>query len=604
MRVSDYIAKFLSEKGANTVYMLSGGGMMHLIDAVGRCSGMSYVCNHHEQASAMAADAYARKTGGIGACYLTAGPGGVNAITGVAGAWLDSSPIFCISGQSKTSQTVRESKINGLRQFGTFEVDVLPLIQPITKYSAFVNDPSKIRYHLEKAYHYATSGRPGPVWLDIPIDIQGAKIEVDTLEGYTPKEIPSFNECQIDSFAQAIEKLKTSKRPVILAGHGVKSASQIEQFRSLVNKLRIPVLTTPFAVDLLEYNNENFIGHPSVKGDRAGNIAIQNSDYIISIGNSFHVMTTGYELDKFAPSAFKVMIDIDEAILERQEINIDLKINLDVKTAIEMLARESNKISRNPNSDWNSYCLNLKQELAVQKEPHIREELEGGGSSVSFYDVIDVLSDTLTEESTLVTDAGSAFYVVGQAFRSKGQTVINSGGLGCMGFALPASIGAADATPDNPVVCLTGDGSIQTNIQELATIKQGAYNMKIIVVNNGGYVSIRNSQSNYFDSHFVGSSKESGVWLPELKKIAASYEIEYERCIRLDELESAINNIMLKDTPIILEVFVAHDFEVIPTVSSQKLEDGSMISKPLHDMYPFFTKEKLKSYMFKASDEY
>lgn len=602
MRVADYIANFLAGKGANTVYMLSGGGMMHLIDAVGKCPNLSYVCNHHEQASAMAADAYARKTGEIGACYLTAGPGGINAITGLVGAWLDSSPIFCISGQSKVSQTVRNSKICGLRQFGTFEVDILPIVQPITKYSAFIDDPLSIKYHLEKAFYLATSGRPGPVWIDIPIDVQGARIDIESLNSFTAPENQNNNDID-NKFKIAIERLKIAKRPVILAGHGVKAANQVAQFRKLINKLNIPVLTTPFAVDLLEYDNTNLIGHPSVKGDRAGNLAIQNADYILSIGNSFHVMTTGYELDKFAPKAFKVMFDIDESIFQRQEISIDLKIKMDIKSVIEELDSLVAEIQEDANSDWKNYCLNLKKKLAVQFEPHKRVLLKGGSSSVSYYDVLDKLSDILPVKSTLVTDAGSAFYLVGQAFRSKGQTLISSGGLGCMGFALPASIGAADAEPNHPVICLTGDGSMQTNIQELATIKVNEHNIKVIVINNNGYVSIRNSQINYFDKNYVGSSPDSGVWLPELQKVASAYEIEYSSCTALDDLDRSIENLFLHNGPNVLEIFIDQEFEVIPTVASQKLENGTMLSKPLHDMYPFFSTEKLKSYMFETNNE-
>ncbi|MBN3493424.1 thiamine pyrophosphate-binding protein [Vibrio neptunius] len=604
MRVADYVANFLAEKGANTVYMLSGGGMMHLIDAVGKCPDLSYVCNHHEQASAMAADAYARKSGKIGACYLTSGPGGVNAITGVVGAWLDSAPVFCISGQSKVSQTVRNSKIQGLRQFGTFEVDIIPIVQSITKYAAFVDDPSSIKYHLEKAFHLATSGRPGPVWIDIPIDVQGARIDVDNLEGFvSPKDDTNQSDSEIEAqFIQAVERLKMAQKPVILAGHGIKSANQIEQFRDLINELNIPVLTTPFAVDLLEYDNRNLVGHPSVKGDRAGNIAIQNSDYILSIGNSFHVMTTGYELDKFAPDAFKVMFDIDKSIFERQEISVDLKVNMDVKSVIGRLSLISDKIKRDISSEWRSYCLNLKRELAVYLEPHKRTSLEDGRTSINYYDIIEKLSDVLPSDTTLVTDAGSAFYLVGQAFKSKGQTVINSGGLGCMGFALPASIGASDAEPTQKVVCITGDGSMQTNIQELASIRANHNNIKIIVVNNNGYVSIRNSQINYFNSNYVGSSLDSGVWLPELERIANAYEIEYNSCKALNELEGTLEDLLLHNGPDILEIFIDETFEVIPTVASQKMDDGSMVSKPLHDMYPFLEEDKLASFMYKSID--
>jgi acetolactate synthase-1/2/3 large subunit len=601
VRVSDYIAQFLQSKGADTVYMLSGGGMMHLIDAVGRCPNMSYVCNHHEQASAMAADGFARKTGKIGACYLTAGPGGTNAVTGVVGAWLDSSPVFCISGQSKLSQTIRGSGISDLRQFGTFEVDFIPIVESITKYTAFIDDPSRIKYHMEKAFYLATTGRPGPVWIDVPINIQGAMINIDDLEGFNSEDEFTELAFEKEKFRFALEKLSKAKKPVILAGHGVKASNQVEKFRQLVETLNIPVLTTPFAVDLLPYDSGVLVGHPSVKGDRAGNLAIQNADFILSLGNSFHVMTTGYEVDEFAKGAYKVMLDVDSANFRRQEIHIDLEVNGDIKDALSLMEKEFNLITRPKSSKWLDYCLGLKFKLPVYSEPHKRLAFGEGDLTVNFYDVLNELSIQLEINSTLVTDAGSAFYLVGQAFRPKGQTVINSGGLGSMGFALPAAIGASNAAPEECVVCLTGDGSLQTNIQELATIKSNNQNIKIIIINNNGYVSIRNSQDNYFDGHLVGSSYNSGVWIPPLDKIAEAYGIAYNSCSGLNELNENINALLKTSGPSILEVFTPQDFEVIPTVASQKLEDGSMVSKPLHDMSPFLTEEELSSYMFDGS---
>lgn len=598
MRVSDFIAEFLVSKGVDTVYMLSGGGMMHLIDAVGNCEGLSYVCNHHEQASAMAADGYARKSGRVGVCYLTAGPGGTNAITGVVGAWLDSSPIICLSGQSKHTQTIRGSEIKGLRQYGTFEVDIIPIVETITKYAVFIDDPMTIKYHMEKAYYLSTNGRPGPVWLDIPINIQGAKVDVDLMKGFDPKGEYSDHVFEQEKYELLITKLVAAKRPVILAGHGVKAANKVTEFRELVDKLQIPVLTTPFAVDLMHYDHPLFIGHPSVKGDRPGNITVQNADFILSIGNSFHVMTTGYEVAEFAKDAYIAMIDIDPANFQRQEINIDLELLCDIGNAIDRLNTSACILELAKSSDWIDYCRDLKVNLSVQSEPHKQVKFENGQMGINYYDIIDEMSKLLPSEATLVTDAGSAFYLVGQAFRSSGQFVINSGGLGSMGFALPAAIGAADANKGEMVVCLTGDGSLQTNIQELATIKANRYNIKLIVVNNGGYVSIRNSQNAYFKGNHVGSSKETGVWLPPLDKISDSYSIPFLECHDKLSLESTLSKILEIDGPAILEIYVPHEFEVIPTVASEKLADGSMRSKPLHDMYPYLEGEKLKKYMY------
>ena len=595
MRVSDYITQFFVGKGIDTVYMLSGGGMMHLIDAVGKCKELDYVCNHHEQASVMAADGYARKTGKIGVCYLTSGPGGVNGMTGVLGAWLDSVPVFCISGQSKLKQTIRDAKITGLRQFGTFESDIIEMIKPITKYQGFVDDPNEIKFHLEKAYHYATSGRPGPIWLDIPIDIQGAKIDETKLRSfYFDSMTDDLDESDESKLHILIEELYKAKRPVILAGHGVKAANLVVEFKKLISDLDIPVLTTPLAVDLLEYDDPKFIGHPSVKGDRAGNFAIQNCDFILSFGNSYHVMTTGYEINDFAPNAYKTLIDVDQFVIQRQEIKIDLAINVDTRKAISFIKENIDVNKLSVLKVWKKYCYFLKTEF--------KNEI-GRNDTLNYYSVVECLNTNMPVNSSLVTDSGSAFYVVGQTFKSSGQMVINSGGLGCMGFSLPASIGVAMGDKSAPVVCFTGDGSIQVNIQELATVKHNSLNVKIIVINNGGYVSIRNSQENYFSSNYVGSNEESGVWLPKLELIANSYEIKYSSCKNLSDLDFEINKLFESNEPMILEIFAPNELEIMPTVSSIKLEDGTMRSKPIHDMFPFLSENSLSLYMFDKFNE-
>ncbi|AIQ55088.1 hypothetical protein R70331_28785 [Paenibacillus sp. FSL R7-0331] len=594
MRVADYIAGYMKEQGVKSAFMLSGGGMMHLIDAVGKADEITYYCNHHEQASAMAAEGYARQSGTIGLCYATSGPGATNTVTGIAGAWLDSVPCLFLTGQSNLKQTIQGSQIESLRQFGTFEVDIVPIVKSITKYAAFIDSPESIKYHLEKAVFMAQDGRPGPVLLDIPLNIQGAIIDPDLLEGF---EAPASATQDLHAVCvEILEKIETFERPVILAGHGIRSAGAVRAFRELVSLLGVPVLTTQLAKDTLPYDNELFIGHPGVKGDRAGNFAVQNADFILSLGSSLHTQTTGYELDKFAVNAYKVQVELDEAVLKRENVGVNEKIHADLTDFIQGLSKAVQTVGyKNKNSAWNINCTRWKEQYAVFKEAH---ELESG--EINFYEFAEILSEVTKGTETVVTDAGSAFYVMGQGFKLKDdQRYIVSGALGAMGYSLPASIGAATANSAINVICVTGDGSLQTNIQELQTMRHNNLNVKLFVINNDGYVSIRNTQDNFFAGHYVGSDGTSGVSTPELSKIAAAYNIPYIVCSEREMLSSSLQEALEQSGPVICEIISQPDQKIIPTVSSKKLDDGTMISMPIHDMFPFLSREELENNMLK-----
>lgn len=595
MRVADYIVDHLEKIGVREVFLLSGGGMMHLLDAVSRREKLKYICNHHEQASGIAADAYARVKGSLGVCFATSGPGGTNTVTAVAGAYQDSSPVLFISGQSKTSQTIAGSKIEGLRQFGTFEVDIIPIVKPITKYAAIVLNSADIRYHLEKAIYLALNGRPGAVFLDIPLDVQGANIEPGQLRGFDPSELKSegsLNKSILDKLLMtSLDKLKTAKKPLILVGYGVRAAGEVENFRDLVKIINIPVVTTSFGTDVLEYENTLFVGHPGVKGDRAGNFAIQSADFILCLGTSLHVTTTGYELEQFAPNAYKVLIDLDKAVLERENVNVQQKINCDIKTFIQMFSslvtKENFSLERN---QWHEKCLNWKLGFSVYREQHQRKE-----NKINFYDFAEKLDEALADTDVIVTDAGSAFYVIGQAFRvKKNQRIINSGSLGAMGFAIPASTGAAVAAPERRVVCVTGDGSMMTNIHELAVIRKNNLNIKIFIVNNDGYVCIRNTQNNFFNGQLAGTSQDSGVLIPNIEKLANAFDLPYLKIESTLDLKSSIDDVLKSDGPFLCEIVTPSFQEIIPTVSSIRLDNGAMKSKPLQDMYPFMDEDVLK----------
>lgn len=592
MRVSDYIANFLQKKKVKKVFLLSGGGMMHLLDAISRNTEVGYVCNHHEQASAMAAEAYARKSGELGVCYATSGPGATNIITGLVGAWQDSAPVLFITGQSKLSQTIRHTGIHGLRQFGTFEVDILPIVESITKYAAFLDDPKMIKYHLEKAYMMATTGRPGPVLIDIPVDIQGALIDPDELIAYN-SDLPVLAIPADDVFKKIIDRIRLAKRPLLLVGHGVRMANAAELFELVSHQLNVPIVTTPLAKDIIEYINPLFVGHPGMKGDRAGNFAVQCADVIISIGCSLHVLTTGYELDQFAPDAYKIQVEIDENVLAREQVNVNEKIHCDVKSFVLAMQRLAPIHNLCKSGEWHVRCQQWKQELAVQNEPH-----DKSASEINFYEFIHAINTLSKGNETIVADAGSAFYVVGQALQlKKGQRVIISGALGTMGYALPAATGACIADPNHAVICITGDGSLQTNIHELATISHNNLNIKLFVLNNSGYVSIRNTQRNFFNDHVAGVGKKSGVSFPNLKGLSESYGLTHVLIDSPDQLSNKIKDVLCMDGPVVCEILSSKEQAIIPTVTSQKLASGKMVSKPLHDMYPFMDEKKRLAYL-------
>lgn len=592
MRVADFIASHLLSIGAKKVFIVNGGMMMHLVDTLGRPGGLQYVAQHHEQASAMAADGYARRSGGLGVCYATSGPGATNVITGLTGAWQDSSPVLFLTGQSKSSQTIQKAQIPGLRQFGTFEVDIVPMVQSVTKYAVMVLDPKTIRFHLEKALHLATSGRTGPVLLDLPLDIQGALVDPDDLEGFTP-EASLLAPTQSD-LSGVLELLKTSRRPVLLAGYGIRCAGAVMQFKALAELLNIPVTTTQLGKDVLPYDHPLFTGHPGPKGDRPANLAIQTADLILSIGCSLHAQTTGWESELFASSAVKIQIEPDSAVLAREQVGVTHKILAGSAEFIDALLQLPA-----PATDWTAWrecCTSWKKRYRVADEPHVRSD-----HSINFYDFAEILSQELPEDACVVADAGSAFYVMGQALRLReGQRFISSGSMGAMGFALPAANGAAASDVKGPTVCVTGDGSLMTNLHELATMSHYRLNVKLFVINNDGYVSMRNTQREFFGGHYVGADADSGVFIPKIAAMSASFNLPYVRCDATDDLAQQIRKVLSMDGPVVCEVLAMRDQKIIPTVISVKLPDGRMRSSPIHNMFPHLPEDVLACELQKA----
>ena len=593
IRVGDYIAEFLEGKGVDCAFMLSGGGMMHLQDALSRRTKLKYVCNHHEQACTFAAEAYGRQRESIGVCYATSGPGAANTITGIISAYQDSSPLIIIAGQAKVADTIRGTGQPGLRQLGTFEIDMVPIVQSVTKYAVFLDDPKMVRFHLEKAYHLATTGRPGPVYFEVPVDVQGALIDPATLRAWdeTPPVVPVATQAEV---AGVLDVLLGAERPLIFAGHGIRCAKEVAGFVRLVETLGIPVITTPMAADLIPHDHPLYIGHLGVKGDRAGNFSIQTADAVLMIGSSVRAQMTGYELAEFAPAARKIHVDPEQPVLDSTKVGIQTKI----RSCVGAFIRRANEIVdarglRFGGTAWAARTQQWKKTYPVAIEAHKRSD-----DGLNYYDVIDQLADACGGDETIIADAGCAFFITGQAFRSKrGQRLIFSGALAQMGYTLPAVTGACFGTPGRTIVGITGDGSLQTNIHELGVIVHHRLNAKILIINNQGYSCIANTQRNYFGGHYSGTTVQSGLSFPDLPKLCAAYGLPRLATAKRSELGGLFKRFLAHDGPVLCEVFTGEQQDFVPCVTSVRLDNGKMQSKPLHEMYPLLSPDRLAEEM-------
>lgn len=605
MRAADYIIKYIyDELGVDTIFLVSGGGIMHLLDAIACHGQVRYVCSHNEQATTMEADGYAKVTGNLGVALVTSGPGATNAITGAVGAWQDSTPLLVLSGQSKRKQTVHSTGLANLRQFGAQEVHILPIVSSFTKYSAIMDDPARVRYHLEKAVFLARHGRPGPVWLDVPLDVQGAPIEPDQQEGFKPEKEGYAVFKVADETTQSIqgvaEALKKAERPVIIAGHGVRIAKAASKFNSLVEKINVPVVTPRLGIDLMDSNHALFIGRPGIKGDRAANFAVQNADLILTIGTRLSINVTGHEYDKFAREAKVIVVDIDSTEHQKPTIRIDRFIQTDALTFIEKLTSIADSVRLKKDDNWPAHCRQWKT-----KYPVVLDEYKKQKEPINTYYFTDILSSQLTQRDIIVIDSGSSSYVVSQSIKIQyGQRYLASGGLGSMGYALPAAIGASIAAGRKRAICITGDGSLHMNVQELQTIAYEKLPVKIFIFNNHGYASIKTTQHNFFNDRFIGVDVKSGVTLPDALRIADLYGIKGIRVSKTEEVMSAIEESLNYDGPVLCDVICSSDQLIIPTVYSIKKDDGSMVSRPLEDMFPFLSRVELKAEMIvKPVDE-
>jgi acetolactate synthase-1/2/3 large subunit len=590
MRVADYIFKYLADYGIRHVFLVVGGGAMHLNDALRKEKRIKYVCTHHEQAAAIAGEGYARASGGLAVVNVTSGPGGTNTLTGVIGSWLDSVPVLYLSGQVKYETTIASIPGSHLRQLGDQEINIIDIVKPVTKYAKMITKPDAIKAELEKAVYIATSGRPGPVWLDIPLDVQGALIDEQGFENQDMVNIPLTLKDEIIS--AVIEELQKAERPVLIAGHGIRISKAKKEFLKLVDLLNIPVVTTFNGFDLVASKSGNFIGRIGSLGNRAGNFALQNADLVICLGTRNNIRQVSYNWASFAMHAKKIIIDIDDAELRKKTVKGDLLICSDAKVFITKLLKkipDGFKIDK----AWREWCqIRKKRYPAVLDGYRIQN-----GQSVHPYHFIEELTTALDDNALVVAGNGTACVALFHAGIVKtGQRIFWNSGCAAMGYDLPASIGAAFAG-NQEVVCITGDGSIQMNLQELQTIKHYNLPIKIFILNNQGYRSIELTQTEFFNCNFIGCNNESGISFPDNSKLADMYNFKYKKIDSTAKMGQIIESVLSCTGAVICEVILNKNYIFAPKVSSKREFDGRIVSEPLEDLYPFLERDEFYSNM-------
>lgn len=595
IKLAKYVAEFLVQHGIKDCFMVTGGGAMYLDDAIGHQEGMTCTFNHHEQACSIAAEGYTRMTGNLAAVCVTSGPGGTNAITGVMGGWLDSIPMFVLSGQVKRETTIWSCPDLHLRQLGDQEFDIIHSVQNMTKYAVMVTNPQEIAYHLEKALFLATDGRGGPVWLDIPLDVQGAMIETGELIHFDaaqerPWQLTGISD---EKIVEIIDKIKVAKAPLILAGTGIRLGKAEQEFLKVLDKLQIPVATAWNANDTLAYDSLYFAGMPGTVGTRAGNFAVQNCDLLISLGCRLNIRMIGYNHFDFAKNAYKIIVDIDKRELYKPTIKADMPVHGDVKDVLQkLLASDYEADGRH--KDWLAWCRGL-----VEKYNPVEEAYHNAEKLINPYVFIEKLFDQLDAHDRIICGNGSACVVTFQAAKIKqGQRMFTNSGCAAMGYGFPAALGVAVADNARRTICIDGDGSLMMNVQELATVVQNKLNVKLFIINNNGYHSIRQTQRNLFKPPFIGIDSHSGVGFPDFAKLADAFGMKYFSFSRENDCADVIKQALQFDGACICEAVVDYEQNFAPKSSSKVLPDGKIVSPSLDDMFPFLPREEFESIRF------
>jgi len=589
MKLSDYLAQKVVEFGVKHVFMVTGGGAMHLNHSLGSNKKLECVFNHHEQACSIAAESYYRLSNRLPIVNVTSGPGGTNAITGVYGAFVDSIAMFVISGQVKYETTVRSTGLP-LRQYGDQELDIEELVRPITKYCAMVTDPESIRYHLEKAYFIATSGRPGPVWLDIPLNVQAAQINPETLQGFNPEELDQpWQKTDIGlATKKIIEKISTAKRPVVFAGGGVRLSGKHKEFIELVNKLGIPVVTGWNAHDVIWDDHPLYIGRPGTVGDRPGNFCVQNADLLLILGSRLNIRQVSYNWQSFAREAYKIWIDIDENELKKPTVKADMPILANLGEMIPALLSANYQGASEEQKSWLAWCKERKSRFPIILDKYWTND------RINPYCFIGELFNQLKEGQKVVAANGSACVIGFQAaYLKKDQRLWSNSGCATMGYDLPAAIGACKASGGESIVCLAGDGSIMMNLQELQTIVGENLPIKIFLLNNSGYVSIFQTHRNFFNGVEVGGGPKSGVSFPNFEKLAAGFGLTYFKAGTHNDMGLAIKNTLATKGPVICELIIDENQSFEPKLGAKQHPDGRITSPALEDLSPFLSRKDL-----------
>jgi acetolactate synthase I/II/III large subunit len=598
-KVSDYVVRFVADRGVKHVFLVTGGGAMHLNQSLGSCAEIQAICNSHEQASAICAESYAKVTNGLGVAMVTTGPGGTNAVTGVAGAWLDSTPTLFISGQVKRPDRMfdAEGKPLGMRQLGVQEVDIVSIVKPITKYAVTVLDPGDIRYHMEKAVYLATTGRPGPVWIDIPLDVQASPVEdASLLRGFEPLEGASETEAVRlrEEVRLLIDKFNTAERPLLFAGNGIRLARAEAEFKRLLELLGVPSVATWCAADLVPSDDPTFVGRPGSVAARGANFALQNCDFLLAIGVRLDFAITGYAPHNLAREAHKAAVDIDQAELQKLHPHLQQPICADAKAFLTELLSQRELIQPRDRRAWTYRCAEWKTRYPVVTDEH-RKPI----GRVSIFNLAEVIGTEVGPEDLLVSGSsgsGIEIFLLACPTRS-GQRIYHTAGLGSMGYGLPMSLAVCIGGERKRTILVDGDGGFQFNIQELETASRLRLPVKFFVLNNNGYASIRASQTAYFGKANIGCDELTGLTVPNLTKLANSYDIASVVIEDQQNLREEVRRVLAMDGPVLVDVHVIPDEVRAPRLSSYQKEDGSFVSKPLEDMYPFLPREEFLANM-------
>ena len=598
MKLSDYVIRFIADQGVKHVFLVTGGGAMHLNQSLGAEPAIEPICNSHEQASAMCAEAYSKATNHLGVCMVTTGPGGTNAITGVAGAWLDSTPMLVVSGQVKRPDRMFSADGHplGMRQLGVQEIDIVSIVKPITKYAVTVLEPKDIRYHMEKALYLALHGRPGPAWIDIPLDVQAAPIDSpSTLRAFDPAELPPPAASNlVDEVAHLIAKLNQSERPLLFAGNGIRLAHAEKEFEQLRTLLGIPTVATWCAADLVPTSDPTYVGRPGSVAARGANFALQNSDFLLAIGVRLDFAITGYAPQNLAREAHKVAVDIDAAELQKLHPHLQQPICADARLFLHELLRQRASIHTRDRSPWNARCADWKSRYPVVTAEHRNPE-----SKVSIFHLAEVIGTESNPGDLLVSgSSGSGIEIFLLAYPTRnGQRIYHTAGLGAMGYGLPMSLAVCLAGGRGRTILVDGDGGFQFNIQELETASRLQLPVKFFVPNNDGYASIRASQTGYFGKPSIGCDSRTGLTVPDMSKVAAAYNIPCVVIPNQSNLRADVQRALAIEGPVVIDVHVIPDEMRSPRLQSYQKPDGSMVSKPLEDLFPFLPREEFLANM-------